>query len=308
MIIISQVEPISEPILDETYWLLSRFGSSSSSASMVNFFDWAKDEKIGDVHDTVPPIEYQNQYQKFLGLSRFSPDEIKVQLDRNNRQIIIDGHHERINEWETETFQFTKRILIPNKVDLDKLQCYYERNGLIMIQAPIEPLDEKSKHVKREIEVSQTVPIEPTFKNVADAESIENQANKNLADILPPKPIDESVFHSKQRKSELTKIPQGLVPVNEIPIRLIRRPIDQGILCPCCNGKGSRMEHWHAVTSGKNDHRHEDFHQNLPKFDPKKDHQPKNSKKISQTFDEASQNLKDAIDELQNVLPIETKK
>ncbi|KAH7646262.1 uncharacterized protein LOC124498952 [Dermatophagoides farinae] len=347
MIIISQVEPIIEPILENEFWYLpTRASASARAASMMGLMESSRPCSHSSNRGQIPPFEYNNRYLQFFGLPQFQPEEIRIKMDLEIRQVIITGRHERSCEWEFESCEFTKRILIPANVDMENMKCFIAENGLLQIEAPfncsqqqqqIRPQEQEipiqflnqptvdttdandrpkeEKFIKIQREEQNTMPVpKPTGGKIIPIEYVGRQ------------PVSEESFSSKQceqlerakRQTLPTSMqmnPGTIIPppdevrqmIREVPIRMARRPIDQGILCPCCHGRGSRS----SANCGF-DHQNypqlvayrQNFPDKLQTDLPKKDHQPKNAPQVS-TIDQSHESpggeLNQAIGELQKV-------
>ncbi|KAH9417401.1 hypothetical protein DERP_007399 [Dermatophagoides pteronyssinus] len=313
MIIISQVEPIIEPIFENEFWYLpTRASASARAASMIGLMNQSQ-SSLTKNHGQIPPFEYNGRYLQYFGLPQFQPDDIKIKMDRENRQITISGRHEQRNEWEFESYEFNKRILIPADVDMKNMKCFIAENGLIQIEAP---MLNRSQQQQMQTDVEKEIPIQ--FKN-----SKQNMPKQTTGGRMIPiehvvgrQPIQEESFCSKQTEQlergkrshksptpPATTIIQPPPPppdairqmIREIPIRMARRPIDQGILCPCCHGRGSRSSSSSTTSNCGFDH------QNYPQLvayrqNPqsssdssilKKDYQPKNHQNQTTTTTKA---------------------
>ncbi|OTF83766.1 lethal(2)essential for life-like protein [Euroglyphus maynei] len=337
MIIISQVEPIIEPILENEFWYLpTRASASARAASMMGLME-SSSYRHSSNRGQIPPFEYNDRYLQFFGLPQFQPDEIQIKMDLENRQVSITGHHERSGEWEFESCEFIKRIIIPADVDMENMKCFIAENGLLQIEAPFNRTHHKQvRPVEKEIPiqfVNQPTTMDITSANERPKEEKfikiqrEEQNTSKLTGgrVIPieyvgKQPVQEESFSSKQteqlerskrHKSPASMEKRTIIPppdevrqmIREVPIRMARRPIDQGILCPCCHGSGSRSS---SANCGMDHHDYPQLVAYRQKDSTKKDYQPKNSSKTINQPDESitisgGDSLNQAIDELQKV-------
>ena len=360
MIIISQIEPIIEPIFENEFWYLpTRASASARAASMIGLMNQSQ-SSLTKNHGQIPPFEYNGRYLQYFGLPQFQPDDIKIKMDRENRQITINGRHEQRNEWEFESYEFNKRILIPADVDMKNMKCFIAENGLIQIEAP---MLNRSQQQQMQTDVEKEIPIQfvnrPGTMDTTDSKQgpkeekfikiqQEEQQQQNMPKqttggrmipiehVVGRQPIQEESFCSKQteqlergKRSHKSPTPPAatIIPpppdeirqmIREIPIRMARRPIDQGILCPCCHGRGSRS----SSTAGNCGFDHQNYPQLVAyRQNPqsssdssilKKDYQPKNHQNQTTTTTTqgnsaqqqesiAGNDLNQAIDQLQKV-------
>lgn len=308
MIILLQVEPILEPLFESEFWYLpTKVSSTIRAASLVPLLESRPQHRDNGY---IPPFEYGNRYLQFLGLPQFQAKNIEIKLDKANRQMIISGKHEHKSELLSETCEFMKRILIPENVIIDQIRCFIADNGLMHIEAPIthSTQPQPTQHLKTEIpiQIVKHGNTEPFYLATSNKELESKPIGQNLKkddNLMSSSTLTaEEIFDLKQQANQqqaLVTPPPNLVPVREMPIRMLQRPIDQGILCPCCNGRGSKMfghiNHHHDYDS---DYHHNQVHvQPDPSLTPssaettkttttghgkdvgigKKDHQPKNA-------------------------------
>lgn len=277
MIILSQVEPILEPLFESEFWYLpTRVSSSSRAASLVPLLE-SRPQRQDNGY--IPPFEYGDRYLQFFGLPQFQAKNIEIKLDKSNRQMIISGKHERNSELLSETCEFMKRILIPENVIIDQIRCFIADNGLMHIEAPItHPTQpQATQHLQKEIpiQILEHGNIEPFYLSTNNKEleskPIETNLKKEANILSGPILVGKEIFDLKQQAHQqqaLMTPPPNLVPIREMPIRMLQRPIDQGILCPCCNGRGSKLfgqtnhHHHHDdnYDSGPNDYHHNQIH------------------------------------------------
>lgn len=116
-----------------------------------------------------------------MDVQQFKPEEINVKVIGNN--VIVEGkHEEQKDEHGWISRQFTRKYLVPEQCDIEKLTSSLSTDGVLVINAPRKdlPLEEKKERV---IEIKHTgVPA------LKDSKSVDSQKETASQTKSPSQP------------------------------------------------------------------------------------------------------------------------
>lgn len=115
-----------------------------------------------------------HQQEKFwhhrIQLHGFEPDDIKLTVDDDNSKVKIFARHVDSRGEDSDIYESTRSVVIPEDVDVKHLKSRLHDNGVLILQAPFIikeiPIEEK-KNVGKELEIlrkedegSSQIPVE----------------------------------------------------------------------------------------------------------------------------------------------------
>ena len=92
------------------------------------------------------PRQRNNVWRSSVDVSGYRPDEIKVNREKsqdNKELLIIEAKHSHNDDFH----QMKKSVLLPDSIDLEKLQLHLSQNGHLLIQAPYKPKEDSELSV-----------------------------------------------------------------------------------------------------------------------------------------------------------------
>ncbi|KAI2795866.1 hypothetical protein RDWZM_009704 [Blomia tropicalis] len=85
-------------------------------------------------------------------MDSFEPDEVAVKME--NKYLIIHGKHEgKEVDGESESYEYTKKVIVPDNVVIEKMKCTMDENGNMVVVAPY-------KKPEKKVSDAHTIPIE----------------------------------------------------------------------------------------------------------------------------------------------------
>jgi len=123
----------------------------------------------------------RDSFKVDLDCKNFKPGEVKVTVDENKNQLIVHGsHQERSDKHGHISREFTRKYVLPQDVQMDKVQCAWDNNAnMLRIDAPKQQMltgptgrsipimvegntDQQQQQIGQQQEQTQQQPIEPT--------------------------------------------------------------------------------------------------------------------------------------------------
>ncbi|XP_035205912.1 alpha-crystallin A chain-like [Stegodyphus dumicola] len=91
--------------------------------------------------------EMSDKFQVIVNVSHFKPEEVSVKVI--DKYIVIHGkHEEKADEHGFVMREFTRKYLLPESVDEEKLTSTVSKNGILIVQAPLKVVEPPASNVK----------------------------------------------------------------------------------------------------------------------------------------------------------------
>ena len=157
---------------------------ASSATSASNCASSASESKSSGCVSTSPSSSVTSingdTFEVKVEVQHFKPEEISVKLIDSNNLIVEGKHEERSDDHGYISRSFSRRYIIPDCYDSDKLESQLSLNGVLTIKAPRKPIQGANGEkiipitlTSNILAVDQTIPVTATSNNNNQSNNID---------------------------------------------------------------------------------------------------------------------------------------